>query len=155
LDPTVKSTEDKLSRYERKFGKQRMAQMIPYMESIGAAEGILFKYGGKIGNTRDSHRLIALAGKKGLQDAVVSSLFKAYFEVNEDISDRAVLSRIGVEEGVFKDEEEGKEVFAGEEMGKEVDREVEFNQYRRGIDGVPHFIIQGLQRWEVAHNRGG
>jgi predicted DsbA family dithiol-disulfide isomerase len=143
LDPTVKQTEDKLARYERKFGKARMAQMIPYMHSVGEGVGIDFKYGGKIGNTRDSHRIIAEAGARGgdLQDRLVNALFHSYFEVNEDISSKEVLARIATEVGLFKSQEEGVKFLMSEQRGAEVDKEVEFNQYRRGITGVPHFII--------------
>jgi predicted DsbA family dithiol-disulfide isomerase len=141
----VKETEDKLARYERKFGKSRMAQMIPYMAAIGGSVGIRFKYGGKIGNTRDSHRLIAEAGARGgdLQDRLVNKLFNAYFEVNDDISSKDTLAKIATEVGLFKDQQEGLEFLKSEKRGAEVDREVEFNQYRRGISGVPHFIIEG------------
>jgi predicted DsbA family dithiol-disulfide isomerase len=145
LDPTVRETEDKLARYERKFGKARMAQMIPYMASVGASVGIEFKYGGKIGNTRDSHRLIAFAGEKGgeVQDRLVEMLFHAYFEINEDISEEEVLARIAAEAGVFATKEEGVEFLRSERLGPKVDKEVDYNQYRRGISGVPHFIIEG------------
>ena len=145
LDPTVKATEDKRARYERKFGKARFQAMIPHMEMVGAGEGITFKYGGKIGNTRDSHRVIAEAGSKGqeVQDKTVNALFHAYFEVNEDISDREVLARIGAETGVFASKEEGIEFLKSDKRGKEVDNEVLLYQYGRGISGVPHFIIDG------------
>ena len=120
--------------------------MIPHMESVGAGEGIAFKYGGLIGNTRDSHRVIAEAGSKGegVQDKVVNALFHAYFEVNEDISDREVLARIGAETGVFGSKEEGLEFLKSEKRGKEVDNEVMLYQYGSGISGVPHFIIDGM-----------
>jgi len=105
--------------------------------------GIDFKYGGKIGNTRDSHRIIAEAGARGgdLQDRLVNALFHSYFEVNEDISSKEVLARIATEVGLFKSQEEGVKFLMSEQRGPEVDKEVEFNQYRRGISGVPHFII--------------
>lgn len=122
-----------------------MAQMIPYMAAVGGSIGIRFKYGGKIGNTRDSHRLIAEAGARGgdLQDRLVNKLFNAYFEVNDDISSKDTLAKIATEVGLFKDQQEGLEFLKSEKRGAEVDREVEFNQYRRGISGVPHFIIEG------------
>lgn len=145
LDPTVKKTEDKTVRYERKFGKARFAQMVPHMEQVGKGEGIKFKFGGKIGNTRNSHRLIAEAGARegDLQDRLVNALFHAYFEVNEDISSKETLARVAKEVGVFESEEKGMEFLNSEERGAEVDKEVDFNQYRRGISGVPHFIIEG------------
>jgi predicted DsbA family dithiol-disulfide isomerase len=144
LDPTAKEAEDKMARYERKFGKARMAQMIPYMKQVGETVGIKFEYGGKTGNTRDSHRLIEEAGSKGLdvQDKLVNALFHAYFEVNEDITSKDVLARIAAEAGVFNSTEEALEFLKSDKRGPEVDKEVDFNQYRRGISGVPHFIIE-------------
>ena len=123
-----------------------MAQMIPYMEQVGKSVGIDFKYGGKIGNTRDSHRLIAEAGARegDMQDRLVNALFHSYFEVNDDISSKEVLAKIAAEVGLFKSVEEGMEFLKNDKRGKEVDKEVEFNQYRRGISGVPHFIIEGM-----------
>jgi predicted DsbA family dithiol-disulfide isomerase len=122
-----------------------MAQMIPYMAAVGGSVGIKFKYGGKIGNTRDSHRLIAEAGARGgdLQDRLVNKLFNAYFEVNDDISSKDTLAKIATEVGLFKNQQEGLEFLKSDQRGAEVDREVDFNQYRRGISGVPHFIIEG------------
>jgi predicted DsbA family dithiol-disulfide isomerase len=145
LDPTAGKAEDKMARYERKFGKPRMAQMIPYMKQIGDSVGIKFEYGGKTGNTRDSHRLIEEAGQKGLdvQDKLVNALFHSYFEVNEDITSQDVLARIAAEVGLFSSKEEALEFLKSEKRGPEVDKEVDFNQYRRGISGVPHFIIEG------------
>jgi len=119
--------------------------MIPHMEAVGAGEGIAFKYGGKIGNTRDSHRLIAEAGNRGgdLQDKLVNALFHAYFEVNDDISDKETLAKIAAEVGLFATKEEGLEFLKSDKLGAVVDKEVDYNQYRRGISGVPHFIIEG------------
>ena len=115
------------------------------MEAVGRGEGIAFKYGGKTGNTRDSHRLIAEAGARGgdMQDRLVNVLFHEYFEVNDDISDKATLARIATGVGLFGSEEEGIEFLKSEKRGAEVDKEVDFNQYRRGISGVPHFTIEG------------
>jgi predicted DsbA family dithiol-disulfide isomerase len=119
--------------------------MIPYMQGVGEKEGIHFKYGGKTGNTRDSHRIIAEAGTRegDLQDHLVNALFHAYFEINEDISSKEVLARIAAEVGLFKSQEEGMEFLKSGKQGSLVDKEVEYNQYRRGISGVPHFIIDG------------
>jgi predicted DsbA family dithiol-disulfide isomerase len=119
--------------------------MIPHMEAVGAGEGIAFKYGGKIGNTRDSHRLIAEAGTRGgdLQDKLVNALFHAYFEVNDDISDKETLAKIATEVGLFGTKEEALEFLKSDKLGAIVDKEVAYNQYHRGISGVPHFIIDG------------
>jgi len=93
--------------------------MVPYMEAEGRANGINFKYGGKIGNTRDSHRLIAEAGDRGgdMQDRLVNALFHVYFEVNDDISDKATLARIATKVGLFASDEKGMEFLKSDEGG--------------------------------------
>ena len=130
--------------------------MVRYMEPVGAMEGIQFKYGGRVGNTRDSHRLIAkaVASEGDMQDHLVNALFHAYFEVNEDISSKEVLARIAAEVGLFKSQEKGMEFLGSDKMGSLVDKEVEYNQYRRGISGVPYFIIAGMVLgWYAFSNR--
>src|SRR5438046_4086443 len=114
-----KQKKNKRARYERKFGKARLVQMIPHMEQVGKGEGIKFKFGGKIGNTRDSHRLIAEAGVRGgnVQDRLVNALFHSYFEVNEDISSKETLARIAKDVGMFENEEKGMEFLKSEEKG--------------------------------------
>lgn len=119
------------------------------MDQIGRAVGIRFNHDGKIGRTRDAHRLILLSQiedqKKSvggkLQDNMAERLFEAYHERAEDISDRVVLREIARDIlGLGT-----KEVDAwldDEENGKRVD-----NEARRNLDlvksGVPVFLIQG------------
>ena len=43
-------------------------------------------------NTLDAHRLIWLAGREGVQDAVMEAVFVAYFTQGRDIGDRDVLA---------------------------------------------------------------
>jgi predicted DsbA family dithiol-disulfide isomerase len=118
---------------------------MPRMRKVGEAEGIAFKFGGKIGNTRDSHRLIAEAASKSheMQDKLVSALFHAYFEVNDDISDKQTLAKIAKDVGLFKDDEEALEFLKSDKRGSQVDREVLLYQYGQNISGVPHFFIDG------------
>jgi predicted DsbA family dithiol-disulfide isomerase len=109
-----------------------------HLARLGKQVGIDFNFGGKTGNTRDSHRLIQLAKTKGedMQTKVVEQLFNAYFEVNEDITDREVLIKRGVAAGL--DETETREWMENGKGGSEVDREVTDAQ-RKFISGVPNF----------------
>ena len=80
------TTGNKMERYTQKFGAQKVAQMVPYMQSIGAAEGIQFDYGGLIGDTRLSHSVIDFCKSDStLQNATVEALFQAYFEQQGNI----------------------------------------------------------------------
>ncbi|EOD46754.1 putative dsba oxidoreductase protein [Neofusicoccum parvum UCRNP2] len=147
LDPTAPTPgEDKQARYARRFGAERTALMQQRLAQIGAAEGIYFKFGGRTGNTRDSHRLVQLGKTKSpaIQTRVVEELFAAYFENEKDITDRAVLKEAGVAAGL-----EGREVeewLKGGKGGKEVDEEVE-GARRKFISGVPNFTVNG--KYEV------
>lgn len=111
------------------------------LAQVGKQVGIDFAFGGKTGNTRDSHRLIQLAMTKGedTQTRVVEELFKAYFEANDDITDHQVLVNAAVKGGL--DEAEARDWLQGEKGGAEVDREVAEAQ-RKFVTGVPNFTIQ-------------
>jgi predicted DsbA family dithiol-disulfide isomerase len=91
-------------------------------------------------NTLDAHRLIRLAGQHGVQDGVVEALFEGYFCDGADIGNAEVLSRLGVEGGLERDDittmlasDAGlKEVAAADRMARNA-----------GIQGVPSFALQG------------
>jgi len=101
LDPTLpKEGVDKLTRYNKKFGADRVKQIIPHMKSVGKKHGINFSYGGKIANTLDSHRVIHLAAQHDKEDAMVEELFKNYFEEEKSIGDHAVLEAAAAKVGV-------------------------------------------------------
>lgn len=139
---------DKMVSYNAKFGEERVAAMIPHMKKVGEEHGIRFSYGGKIGNTFDSHRLIWKAyreGGAGPQDALVENLFKAYFENEKNLGDVDVLSRCARDSGVsaLPDENEGK---------KETLREMAEYRTKYGVRGVPFFIIDGKHTLSGAQN---
>jgi predicted DsbA family dithiol-disulfide isomerase len=120
--------------------------MQAHLARLGKDIGIEFKFGGRTGNTRDSHRLIQLGKTKGegVQTRVVEELFKAYFENEEDIVDKATLLRRGVMAGL--EEAEVREWLESDKGGAEVDREVG-EAKRRFVTGVPNFTVNG--RYEV------
>ncbi|KAF2147232.1 uncharacterized protein K452DRAFT_314438 [Aplosporella prunicola CBS 121167] len=143
LDPTAPVPgEDKQTRYERKLGAQRTAMIQERLAQVGRENGINFKFGGRTGNTRDSHRLIQLGKTKSpeLQTRVVEELFAAYFENEKDITDHAILRSAAVNAGL--EEAEVNEWLSTDKGGKEVDEEVAKAQMRF-ISGVPNFTIQG------------
>ncbi|KAL8729175.1 MAG: hypothetical protein Q9166_004914 [cf. Caloplaca sp. 2 TL-2023] len=143
LNPDAPKTGvDKRQYYMSKFGPERTFMIFDRLASTGKAVGIDFKFGGKTGNTRDSHRLIQLAKTKGpeMQTRVVEELFKSYFEQEEDITSHDVLKAAAEKTGL-----EGAEVdewLKSDKGGKEVDKEVETAQMQ-AVSGVPHFIMQG------------
>lgn len=149
LNPTApKQSVDKQTVYFSKFGEARTKMMQARLSQIGAGLGIDFAYGGKTGNTRDSHRVVQLAKTKGegVQTKVVEKLFNAYFELNEDITDHAVLTKAAVGGGLQEDEV--RDWLQSDKGGPEVDREVAQAQ-RRFISGKSiTFLNRGMAEQE-------
>lgn len=142
LNPDAPKSIDKEEYYAKKFGPQRTQVMFHHLARLGKQVGIDFAFGGKTGNTRDSHRLIQFAKTKGedVQTAVVEQLFNAYFEANEDITSQEVLIARGVKASL--DEQEIREWMESDKGGEEVDREV-MKAQQNFIGGVPNFTING------------
>ncbi|KJZ75451.1 hypothetical protein HIM_05147 [Hirsutella minnesotensis 3608] len=112
------------------------------MEQIGRGVGINFNWGGRIGNTRNAHRLVYASREKGqeVEDALVEALFRAYHELEQDISDSGVLRTIAVEAGL--DEQQADEMLGLSSLGEEVNAEAEAQKQRVGGVGVPCFFVQ-------------
>ncbi|KAL8936585.1 MAG: hypothetical protein Q9211_004111 [Gyalolechia sp. 1 TL-2023] len=137
---------DKRQFYFSNFGAERVPMMFDRLRSIGKPLGIDFQFGGKTGNTRDSHRMIQLAKTKGpkMQTRVVENLFKSYFEEEGDITSHEVLKAAAIKAGL--EEAEVQEWLDSDKGGKEVDQEVA-EARMQAISGVPHYTIQG--KYEV------
>jgi predicted DsbA family dithiol-disulfide isomerase len=74
-----------------KFGSwERSQELDAKMIAVGKTEGIHFAFDRieRTPNTLDAHRLIWLAGNDGVQDAVVETLFRAYFTEGRLINNR-------------------------------------------------------------------
>lgn len=135
-----------LQRMAEKFGADRQEALTQRLGQMGQSEGICFSFQGKMGNTRDAHRLVQLARTKGgdVQEKVMAALMRGYFEEGGDITSHDMLLAAGEKAGLDTAEartwlEEGK-------GGDLVDEEVEW-AYAKGIRGVPHFIIN--DRFEI------
>ncbi|OLN86269.1 Uncharacterized protein YwbO 2 [Colletotrichum chlorophyti] len=112
--------------------------------------GIDFKISGRTGNSRQSHKLLALALTKdnATQERLLEALFRGHFQEGADISDREFLLAAAVEAGL--DEVEAAAVLESGRAGQMVDDEV-IRARRAGITGVPTFTVQG--RWRVGGNQ--
>ena len=171
LNPDMPSEGVDRQQYRAaKFGSlERSRQMDERITETAATVGIEFHLEKltRTPNTLNAHRLIRLAGQKGVQDGVVEALFQDYFCNGADIGDDKVLSELGVEGGLQRDEvtamlsgDEGqKEVLAADRMARNA-----------GIQGVPSFALQGhvlfsgavpademaqafRQAWDILKNR--
>ncbi|CAD6569154.1 MAG: hypothetical protein ASARMPREDX12_002228 [Alectoria sarmentosa] len=133
---------DKRSYYKSRFGAEKATMILDRLAAVGKDAGINFSFGGKTGNTRDSHRLVELGKTKGpdVQTRIVEQLFKSYFEQEGDITSHEVLRHAGVRAGL--EEEEVRSWLESDKGGEEVDKEVAEAQIR-GVSGVPNFVLQG------------
>ncbi|ATY63606.1 Thioredoxin-like fold [Cordyceps militaris] len=133
---------DKDTMYKAKFGAAQRQLGIQRLTAVGTPLGINFRWGGNVGNTRDSHRLIELAKRYGseVEKKTVEGLFSAYFENEKDITKYEVLGEVatsaGIPEGDFK-----KAIVESDEYGVQVDK-ASAGARETGIDGVPSFTIQ-------------
>jgi len=137
--------------YASKFGPEKSAMIIRTLQDVGKEVGINFSFGGKTGNTRDSHLVIEMAGRKGedVQNRVVEELFAAYFEKEQDITSHEVLKVAAVRAGI-----EGTEVdgwLKGDDGGEAVDKAV-MEAQMQGISGVPNFTLQGKYKIKGAQD---
>jgi predicted DsbA family dithiol-disulfide isomerase len=147
LDPTLPKTGiDRSVHLAKKFGPERAAMATAHLKTLGEAEGINFSLQGKIGNTRDAHRLVQLAKIKSneTENRVISTLFKSHFEEDADITSQEALVAAGEKVGL--DRAEVEDWLSQGKGGEQVDREVQ-EAYADGIHGVPNFTING--RYQV------
>ena len=142
LNPTM--PKEGISRKEyriRKFGSwERSQELDAKVVAVGETEGIHFGFDRieRTPNTVDAHRLIWLADQQGCQDAVVEALFRAYFTVGRDLSNRQTLIDVVAEAGL---ERQLVEAMLNSEEGMDAIKEAGELSRRHRVDGVPFFII--------------
>jgi predicted DsbA family dithiol-disulfide isomerase len=127
----------------KKFGSwERSLELDAQVAAAGKAEGIhlAFDRMERTPNTVDAHRLIWLADKQGVQDAVVEALFLAYFTDGRDISNQKTLIDVVAEAGL--DRSRAEAVLASD-GGMEAITEAGEQARQFRVDGVPFFIIGG------------
>jgi predicted DsbA family dithiol-disulfide isomerase len=144
LNPTMPAEGmDRRAYRSAKFGDWEKSKALDAkVAAAGESEGIAFAFDRieRTPNTTDAHRLIALAGERGVQDAVVESLFRGYFSEGRDLGDRDSLlelaERAGLDSGCAASLLEG-----GEDLVSI--RDAEARARRLGVQGVPFFVIDG------------
>lgn len=149
-----------------RMGAGRTAKVQEHLIRLGHTEGIAFKFGGKVGRTRDMHRLVQLAmekdGKnakrssdpehKRLEDRVMEELYRVYFEEEKDVAELEVLVEVGVRTGLGN-ETELRDWLKSDAGGKAVDTALQ-DLKAKGVKGVPWFEIQGTHIIDGAKDPG-
>jgi predicted DsbA family dithiol-disulfide isomerase len=110
------------------------------MEQTAADEGLEYHLGedGVTGNTFDAHRLLQLAGARGLQDALVERFFRGYFTEGRSVFDADSLTGLAVEAGL--DATEVRDLLAGDAYADAVAADMR-EARTLGVNGVPFFVI--------------
>jgi predicted DsbA family dithiol-disulfide isomerase len=144
LNPDMpREGRDRAAYRAMKFGSAEKSRQID--ERVGGAAagvGLAFRQDLMLRtpNTIDAHRLIWLAGKEGVQDAVMEAVFAAYFIQGRDIGEAAVLADCAAAAGMNR--EAVADFLAGDVAAQEMlaaDRAAR----EAGVNGVPSFFLDG------------
>jgi predicted DsbA family dithiol-disulfide isomerase len=124
-----------------KFGSADAAKTVyDNIYDEGLKEGINFNFDSiqTTPNSFNSHRLLALAYKKGNQENVLSNLFESYFLNGEDIGDPNILLNIAIKHQI--DAEDFKSYLSDQENIEPLANE-EIQAKKMGISSIPTFIV--------------
>jgi predicted DsbA family dithiol-disulfide isomerase len=129
-------------RIMQKNGEEMTRGIITRLERTGRASGINFSFGGKIGSTRDSHRLIRYAGQKDkrVQQSLVERILHEIFEQDLDVTSRSELAAIAVACGLL--DGDVTKILEDELHGAEVDQMAAYAR-EIGIRHVPFMEVNG------------
>lgn len=144
LNPDMpKEGRDRAAYRAWKFGSaEKAAALDARIVEAAAGVGLAFRTDlmTRTPNTIDAHRLIWFAGQKGVQDAAMEAVFKAYFTQGRDIGDHGVLTDCAVEAGL--DAQEVTTILAGDLADREM-RAADQAAREAGVNGVPSFFLDG------------
>ena len=144
LDPEIPAGGmDRRQYIEAKFGSiERANRLHETVTRVGAEEGIRFAFERitRIPNTMKSHRLLALAGQHGKQNAMLDRLFSAYFCEGLDTGQTATLLELGLECELPRQDIDAA-LAEDSPIGTTVAED--FLARRQGINGVPYFVFNG------------
>jgi predicted DsbA family dithiol-disulfide isomerase len=145
LDPSAPAVRNEDTAYAQRLAKKygmsvaEAEQRLRDMTKVAAADGLEFHFERvRAGNTFNAHRVLHLAGQRGVQDAVKERLLRGYMTEGQAIGQSDVLVRLGSEAGLDADELSG--LLASDLYAAEV-RADEQRAHALGIQGVPFFVL--------------
>ncbi|RFU27452.1 hypothetical protein B7463_g8882, partial [Scytalidium lignicola] len=145
-----KEGEDKYEWYKKsRYGdsEEKMAMYTTLMGAYGASAGIHYKFGGKVANTMDAHRVIQhFQEAEGPETAnkIIDSLYRKYFEEERHPSEDATLLEACKEAGI--DEKTAIEAIKDEYEGLMETKNMIREQASNGVDSVPYIVFEGRRR---------
>lgn len=127
----------------RKFGgEERAKRLHTSIAALGAAEGIEFNFEAirRTANSIEAHRLTAEAARQNCADTLVPLILEAHFQNGLDIGSEDVLVALAVQAGM---DASHTRQFLAQNEGVEQVRMENLRAHRRGVSGVPCFILDG------------
>jgi predicted DsbA family dithiol-disulfide isomerase len=157
LDPTRPrhETTNRREMLKAKYNltDAKVQEMDTRMEHLAEIEGLEYHLAesGLSGNTLDAHQLLQLGKARGIQDAVIERLYRAYFTEQRSVFERDSLLVLSAEAGL--DREEARDVLERDALVDAVAADVR-EARALGVNGVPFFVIgrygvSGAQATEV------
>ena len=144
LNPDMpKEGRDRIAYRAQKFGSAERARELDERVAGAAANvGLSLRQDLMLRtpNTLDAHRLIWLAGRENVQDAVMESVFAAYFTQGRDIGNRDVLADCAAQAGM--DRAAVADYLGGDVAAQEM-LAADGAAREAGVNGVPSFFLDG------------
>jgi predicted DsbA family dithiol-disulfide isomerase len=151
LNPEMpKAGLDRKAYRSAKFGSwERSQSMDRDVAAAGKTLGLEFNYDRVLvtPNTLAGHRLLWWAREMGSQDILADALFRAYFTEGLDIGKNEVLAEIAAAAGLS---EEDAKRFLESDQGRDEVLAEEREGLRRGLNGVPFFVVNGIPAFSGA-----
>ena len=121
---------------------QQVRDMDARMEHLADIEGLEYHLtdAGLTGNTLDAHELLQLGKARGIQDAVIERLYRAYFTEQRSVFERDSLVALAGEAGL--DQAEARDVLERDAYAEAVADDVR-EARALGVTGVPFFVLGG------------
>ena len=142
LNPQLpKDGMDRQTYLRAKFGGDASARTVyQRIEEAGRDEGMAFAFDRirRTPNTVAAQRLVLLAQDCGVGDALIRTLFKAFFEDGIDIGDVTALRTLGEAVGIAGDDIDA--LFAGDAHSADIIRGHQRAQMM-GVQGVPVYVV--------------
>lgn len=136
-DLTSSRREMLMQKY--RLSPAQVAEMDARMTQTAAAEGLAFRLDGTLtGNTFDAHQLVHLARARGLEDAVLERLYRAYFTEHRSLFAHEPLVELAADAGL--DREEAEATLRSNRYAEDVRADIETAR-QLGATGVPFFVI--------------
>src|SRR5688572_3537590 len=146
LDPTrprhQTTNRREMLKAKYQLSDQQVREMDMRMEHLADVEGLEYHLSdaGLTGNTLDAHQLLQLGKARGMQDAVIERLYRAYFTEQRSVFDRDSLVSLAGDAGL--DQAEARDVLERDAYVDAVAADVR-EARSLGVSGVPFFVIDG------------